>query len=249
MQAIANTEKVIKPCQTHDAQVKDASELLLRATVRYNIPLGFIFSEEFKRFVEAVSHDAHSAPDHNVFLHQLTELSQRAAAEVTKRLNFQHFFSIECDALGCGDQHYYALTSKGQDECLFIGCFSMEKSRASIENQCEAIHRSTLTSMGLRSDLGALNHTIPVGKVASITTGTTHNMPDTVEFLSQNYGLFFYCFHVPCFAHNMAQFMMDQLKVDAIKDTLRRAFSIATAFKAGPLNKLLAMCELYLISY
>eukprot|EP00892_Ulva_mutabilis_P007046 jgi/Ulvmu1/4713/UM002_0444.1 len=240
MQASTNTETVTKTYPSHDTKARDASDLLVRAVVRYNIPLGFLFSDELKRFVETVSHGVHRAPDHNAFLHQLAELSQRAAGEVTKRLSGQHFFSIECDALVCGDQQYYALTSKGQDDCVFLGCFNIEKSCVSIEKQCDAIHRSTLASMGLKSDLCSSNRTIPVGKVASITTGALHHMPDTVEFLSQKYGLFFHCFHVPCFAHTMAQFMVDQLKVEAIKHTVRRAYSIATSFKAGPLNKLLA---------
>jgi hypothetical protein len=40
----------------------------------------------------------------------------------------------------------------------------------------------------------------------------------------------------------MALFMADQVKIDKIKDTLRRAKSVAMAFKVGSLNKLLAMC-------
>lgn len=240
MQISSNADASTDNARRNGAHV-EAAKLLVHACVCHNVPLGFIHSEEFKQFVETASRGAYQVPTREAFFQQVTKMSQIITGEVASRLRFQTFFGMEGDAWTCGSRHYYALTSTGQDESLFIGCFDINQGDASIENQSAEMHKSALASLGIRSDLCAHDSDIPMGKVAAITTGTTHNMSATVDFLSQNYRLFHRCFHVPCFAQNMAHFMADQVKVDAIKDTLKRAYLISTAFESGPLNMLLSM--------
>lgn len=241
VQISSNTDATAEHVR-NDAQLGEASKLLVRACVCHNVPLSFIHGEEFKYFVETVSRGAFQVPNRDAFFQQVTQLSQTTTGEVANRLRFHNFFGMEIDAWSCGSRHYYALSSTGQDESLFIGCFDVDQGEVSIENQSTEMHKSALASLGIRSDLCAHDNNIPVGKVAAITTGTTHNMLATVTFLSQNYRLFHRCFHVPCFAQNMAHFMADQVKVDAIKYTLGRAYLIASTFQSGPLNMLLSTC-------
>jgi hypothetical protein len=231
-----------KAWKPNSAQISGADELLVRAMLRHNIPHWFLTCEEFKCYIQVVSRGAYRSPSRYIFLQHIADLSERATAEITRRLEDQLFVSMEEDAWTRHNKHYHAITSGGQGESLFIGCFDIEKGGESAENQAMALHKSALAALNLNPCLNLDDDAIPEGKVAAITTDTTNVMPATVRHLGANYKLFLNCFWVPCFAHNMALFMADQVKIDKIKDTLRRAKSVAMAFKVGSLNKLLAMC-------
>jgi hypothetical protein len=205
MQAGVITDHFGKAWKPNSAQIGEADELLVRAMLRHNIPPWFLTCEEFKTYVQVVSRGTFRSPTRYGFLQVVADLSERAAAEITKRLQGQVFVSMEEDAWTRHNKHYHAITSGGQGESLFIGCFDIEKGGESAENQAMALHRSALAALSFSPCLNLDDDAIPVGKVAAITTDTTNGMPATVRHLGYKYRLSLNCFWVPCFAHIMAK--------------------------------------------
>jgi hypothetical protein len=110
----------------------------------------------------------------------------------------------------------------------------------------DEIHKVMLDAHGFHSYLAADDESLPVGKIANMTTDTASVMSSTARILSNNYRLFQGMTWTPCMCHVLNLFLVDQEKTfQAIKILIAQGKVIITVFRNSAPRKLFQRYEVH----
>jgi hypothetical protein len=142
-------------------------------------------------------------------------MSQQVAAMIARQLKARPFFSFEEDPWTRHNKRYHAETAGMQCSSCLAGTFEITSGSESAVNQAQALYATLLSALGLDATLPADDPSIPLGKVAAMTSDTTNVMLATAKELAL-YPLYHNMFWVPCAAHELGLFLKDQMKIQNI---------------------------------
>lgn len=132
----------------------------------------------------------------------------------------------------------------GPGQRLFIGCFEGSPTVESAAFLAKEIHKAVCSALGLNESTDADDVSLPLGKVANMTTDTASVMSATAKLLSERYRLFKDMAWTPCSCHVLNLFLTDQEKAfKTIRAVIATGKLIVALFRNSAPRKLFQRCD------
>lgn len=219
-------------------QQASASELLTRGLVQCNVAPTLLESEPFKQFQRKLSGGAYDPLTRYHFFKVVDDLEARAATIIRDALEAAPCFCLEEDAWSHSNRKFAALTGGGPGQCMFVGGYSNTDSEAAT-SQAHHIYMTVMKALNLDASVDPNDSSIPLAKVANLTTDTPNVMKKTAEILAKDYRLFRGLLWTACLCHVLNLYLVKQYEeTRSVKAALTKAKCVVGVFASGGTHKL-----------
>jgi hypothetical protein len=137
----------------------------------------------------------------------------------------------------------YGPHSGGPGQRVFVGCCEGTHGSETAVVLAAEIHKVLCNALGFADGLASGDDSLPLGKVANMTTDTASVMSKTADILSKEYRLFKGMAWTPCSCHVLNLFLVDQGKAFlSIKAIIATGKLMITLFRNSAPRKLFQRC-------